>query len=76
MTADGQDAGTRVSAEVAELTPEGLERLVRFFRILDQWDRQGHSRDVSRVTDAPVACGGPARSERASCGIRRQEQER
>jgi hypothetical protein len=55
MNADG-DARPLTQNDATALGANEIERLVRFFRILDDWDRNGIARDVSRVNQPAIAC--------------------
>ena len=64
MTRDGQDARSTDPADPAAFTADETERLIRFFQILDAWDRESASRRVLRADGAAVPCGVPAGTER------------
>jgi hypothetical protein len=54
MSPDEQDSRP---IDPAAFTAEERERLIRFFRILDEWDRESTSQDNSRVESAPMRLG-------------------
>jgi hypothetical protein len=64
MKPDGQDARAIAPPEPddpAAYNAEESERLIRFFQILDAWDRS-QAGQVSRVDQAEVASSEPAGS--------------
>jgi hypothetical protein len=59
MKPDGQDARAIYPADPAAFTADEVERLVRFFEILDAWNRQAAARDISRPDVPTVPFAGP-----------------
>ena len=60
MNPERPDARSIEPDDAVTLAVDEIDRLIRFFRILDEWDRNGTGRALFRDDEPAVACVGLA----------------